>query len=282
MRHRSLAASTRLSIDVSGGRVESQYLVGSASPSGHSTISHSSARGSGGAIAGDRDDARALPEPVRDDLGAASPQKLDHATAFEIAYDRAIGLPAAESPVVDSDHPRRGRRIERDGADEAQQRVPAHRHGEAMCQTRAGLAARHARDLELNVAQPCRAAQTHGHDPGQTFSEDLAGATRRCATKASNPNVKDDAAALPGKIVKTAPVEAMRPVRGAPAIRAGRRRTTDPGKDRDLIGLRVDLIDDETSGNKRGEAREHAPVVNPQAASAHVTLRLANLHQKCG
>src|ERR1019366_9355314 len=46
MRQRSLAVSTSRRKDTSFGRVESQYLVGSSSPSGHSISSHSSGRAS--------------------------------------------------------------------------------------------------------------------------------------------------------------------------------------------------------------------------------------------
>src|SRR5580693_9282385 len=45
MRQRNLAVSTRPSMGVSSGRVESQYFVGSFSPSGHSMSSHSSGWG---------------------------------------------------------------------------------------------------------------------------------------------------------------------------------------------------------------------------------------------
>src|SRR5215204_1078000 len=43
MRQRNLAASTSALNEMSGGRVESQYLVGSSSPLGHSIRSHSGA-----------------------------------------------------------------------------------------------------------------------------------------------------------------------------------------------------------------------------------------------
>ncbi len=45
MRQRSLAWSTRSASVVSRGKVESQYLIGSLSPCGHSTRNHSSGRG---------------------------------------------------------------------------------------------------------------------------------------------------------------------------------------------------------------------------------------------
>src|SRR5271166_4114525 len=45
MRQRNLAVSTRTSMGVSSGRVESQYFVGSFSPSGHSMSSQSSGWG---------------------------------------------------------------------------------------------------------------------------------------------------------------------------------------------------------------------------------------------
>src|SRR5208282_3572932 len=45
MRQRNLAVSTGMSRGVSSGRVESQYFVGSFSPSGHSMRSHSSGWG---------------------------------------------------------------------------------------------------------------------------------------------------------------------------------------------------------------------------------------------
>src|SRR5271167_1249724 len=45
MRQRNLAVSTRTSTGVSSGKVESQYFVGSFSPSGHSMRSHSSGWG---------------------------------------------------------------------------------------------------------------------------------------------------------------------------------------------------------------------------------------------
>src|ERR1700689_2686815 len=41
MRQRNLAVSTRTSMAMSSGKVESQYFVGSFSPSGHSMRSHS-------------------------------------------------------------------------------------------------------------------------------------------------------------------------------------------------------------------------------------------------
>src|SRR5215208_3032274 len=47
MRHRNLAALTNALNEMSGGRVESQYLVGSSSPLGHSIRSHSGAGLSG-------------------------------------------------------------------------------------------------------------------------------------------------------------------------------------------------------------------------------------------
>ena len=45
IRHRSFAAATNSSRVAASGSVESQYLVGSLSPSGHSARNHSSARG---------------------------------------------------------------------------------------------------------------------------------------------------------------------------------------------------------------------------------------------
>src|SRR5277367_3370140 len=45
MRQRNLAVSTRTSSGASSGKVESQYLVGAFSPSGHSISNHSSAGG---------------------------------------------------------------------------------------------------------------------------------------------------------------------------------------------------------------------------------------------
>src|SRR5271163_3341229 len=45
MRQRNLVVSTRTSSVVSSGKVESQYLVGAFSPSGHSISNHSSAGG---------------------------------------------------------------------------------------------------------------------------------------------------------------------------------------------------------------------------------------------
>jgi hypothetical protein len=44
MRQRSLVSSTSLPKVIVFGNVESQYLVGSSSPSGHSIKSHSSGR----------------------------------------------------------------------------------------------------------------------------------------------------------------------------------------------------------------------------------------------
>jgi Transposase DDE domain group 1 len=46
MRHRSFATSTKHSKATSSGKVANQYLLGSDAPCGHSTSSHSSARGS--------------------------------------------------------------------------------------------------------------------------------------------------------------------------------------------------------------------------------------------
>ena len=46
-------------------------------------------------------------QPVAQRLGLPVGQQVDDAASLEVDDDRAVGLPAAQRPVVDADDPRR-------------------------------------------------------------------------------------------------------------------------------------------------------------------------------
>jgi hypothetical protein len=77
MRQRNLAVSTRMSTGVSSGRVESQYFVGSFSPSGHSMRSPSS--GCGVETFRSREAGRIRTSAKRDFVGALPPWTMRQA-----------------------------------------------------------------------------------------------------------------------------------------------------------------------------------------------------------
>ena len=102
-------------------------------------------------------DARMGREPSRDGATLPVRQEVDGASAFEIADDRAIALALEPGEVVDANHADVGWRRCRAPAQEAQQCVNAHRHGQAFGKPLPGSAAQRegdgvAEDLEARRA----------------------------------------------------------------------------------------------------------------------------------
>ena len=86
-------------------------------------------------------DARMGCEPGRDGATLPVRQKVDGASTFEIADDRAIALALEPGENVDANRADVGWRRCRAPAQEAQQRVNAHRHGQAFDKPLPGPAA---------------------------------------------------------------------------------------------------------------------------------------------
>jgi hypothetical protein len=105
-----------------------------------------------GAVAGDDLDTGMSPQPPGDTDGIPVRQQVDDGMPFEIDDHGPVAPPASPSPLVDPDDARlraiwHGRR-----AHEAQERVTAHRHGEAPCQASGGSAAESEAEMSLKIA----------------------------------------------------------------------------------------------------------------------------------
>ena len=162
------------------------------------------------------------PEPVREGVGSAVRQEIDHAPPLEVAKDRAIPPATAPRPVVHPEHARGlARRLRRAAAEHAEQGGGADRHGQPERQARSGLAAQGEADVALDVGQADSPARPWRGDLGQPFGEDPARAAVRGAAEPPGPDMEGDEAPLPWQVCQDAPVVAVDPVRGLPAQRAG-------------------------------------------------------------
>lgn len=92
-----------------------------------------------GTVAGDDFHTGVVLQPVRNCPRLAIGQHIDGAVAFQIDNESAVAPAAAPRPVVDADNA--WRRSCRHGSrpDQAQQRVPADRHGKPGCEAGTSL-----------------------------------------------------------------------------------------------------------------------------------------------
>ena len=149
-------------------------------------------------------------EPIRH--GAAFPirQQVDRAAALEIADDRSIALPLQPSEIVDADHTDIGRCWRCTPAQKTQQRVGAHRYGQAFCEPFSGPAAEHESDRMREPVEPRRAPGV-GLDEigGEAFGENTALARRVPASEAPCRQTDAEPPALSGKVAQGPVVAAV-------------------------------------------------------------------------
>jgi hypothetical protein len=200
-----------------------------------------------GAVAGDHLDARVSLEPRRHGPSLPVGQQRDGATALEVDDERAVGVAAPPSPVVDPDDPRLSDLRQRHGAHRAQQRVGADGNGETRREPGAGRAADGQAQAAMDLGQPSGPAQARGRDRGRTLGEDPAWAAGRVAPEATQAQMRLGGASLPGQVAQAAAVAAVDPARGALAPGTGGDPHPHPSLNDQPIGPNPGVLDDQVA-----------------------------------
>ncbi len=148
-------------------------------------------------------------EPGCDRVGIAIGQEFENATAFQIADDRAIALSLAPGPVINADYTRGFRWLEFGGADHAQQRVAADRHGELAREPETGLAADGKAYRQLALAETHRTPRLRPDKIRQSLGEDPLRALHAATAKPSCLQPDFDNPSMPRQVGKPTRVVAV-------------------------------------------------------------------------
>ena len=128
----------------------------------------------GRAIACDHLHTRMLPEPLRHGLGGAIREQRHGLATLQIDQHGAIGLAFPQGEIVHPEHRGGRQRRDRQPAEQAQQRVPAHRQAPALAEAHPGLAPQGEAHVHQALGQPQGAPGPGGGHGGQPFGEDAA------------------------------------------------------------------------------------------------------------
>lgn len=173
-----------------------------------------------GEVAGDDLKVRALPPPIRDCRAGAVGQRVDHAPAFEIHHDRAVGSALAHRPIIHGHNARRFWFLQRQATDQAPYRVGTRRQGQVRQQSRPRFAAQRRTDLTLRVGQPGGPARMRGDQLRQALGKNAPGALGVSAVEPSGSQPDMDAAPGRRQVSRMPAVAAVHGTTCAPAIRA--------------------------------------------------------------
>ena len=94
---------------------------------------------------------------------------------FQIDYNRAIGAPFADRPVVDADYGSSGSVREWNRPDILDQSIPSNGHAEQAGETGAAIAAKRNPKLLVRCGEAIGASTTGWHDRWQAFRENSLG-----------------------------------------------------------------------------------------------------------
>jgi hypothetical protein len=205
-----------------------------------------------GPVAGDDLDTGMRLQPGGDGLGLPVGQQIDRAVATLQIHDQgAVALAAAPSPVIDADDARRRRRFDRNGPDQTQKRVAAHRHGEPGRQARSQFTARAQGQGALDLGEPDGAPFADRRHRGQALGEDPAWAARLRAAETADLQGQRDDAAHQGKVGDRAGIAAVNPSRRRGAYRTVGDQVGGSGVHGDEPGTDLDTVNGEPVRQQR-------------------------------
>ncbi len=140
------------------------------------------------------------------------------------------------------------------GARRAQQRVRAHRHGQAGGEPCTGLAAHGQGDAPMQGADTLGATRMRPGDVIQPLGEGSKSAIRLVAAEPPGSDPQGDGATLPGQVAHATPASAVDATRNGATAGTGGVPAAGTCQDRHALLPREDLLDVERSGNE-AEAR---------------------------
>jgi len=193
-------------------------------------------------------------QPCRHGLRVAVGQPVDGTVALQIDDDRAVALTTPPGPVVDADDAWRRHRRQGSRPDQAQQRVAAHRHGQASRQAGTSFAAGAEGDAPLGLREPDCPPHLRQGDGRQAFGEDAARTLESGAAEPANLKIELANPALPRQVAEATNVTSVNAARPTPIHRAGRRGSATASGDDDAVVGDGDRINDET-GREQGQQR---------------------------
>src|ERR1700739_2695197 len=127
-----------------------------------------------GAVAADDLRSRMSPKPFRSTFRTAVRQQIDDLTTFQVAENRAISMPLAPGPVIDTQHPGSlSGRLYQLAAQLTKECRTAGQDAELPRQPRPCGSAQRARNLLERSAQPARVPRVSLYGFRQTFREYL-------------------------------------------------------------------------------------------------------------
>jgi len=181
-----------------------------------------------GPVARDDLHPRVRPQPLGQGLCLAVGQQGDRLAALEIDQPRAIRLAFAQGEIVDTQDGGGSARRDRQPAEQAQQRVPAHGDVELLAQPHASSPAQRPGQRRQACRQPCRPPGPGGGHIRQALRADLTGARRVVTEKLPYAELPRDTPSPSGQIRQRTLVAAVDTLGHPCALRTwhpGRRRS---------------------------------------------------------
>lgn len=163
-----------------------------------------------GAITADNLRSRMSAKPFRGAFRTAVRQQIDDLSTFQVAEDRAISMPLAPCPVIDTQYPRSlGARLYLPAAQLAKERRTTGQNAKLLRQPRPCGSAQRARNLLERSAQPARASRVPLYGFRQAFREDLLPTIWAVAKEPAHAQVDPHRNPFPGEIAQSSSVTAV-------------------------------------------------------------------------
>ena len=133
-------------------------------------------------------------------LGRAIREERHGLAALQIDQHGAIGLAFPQGEIIHPEHRGGGQRRDRLPAEQAQQRVPAHRQAPALAEAHPGLAPQGEAHGHQALGQPQGAPGPGGGHGGQPFGEDAAATVTIAAEPLADAQLEAHAVLCPRQI----------------------------------------------------------------------------------
>ena len=177
-------------------------------------------------VPADEFNARMILEPLRDGVSITIRQEIDDVAPLQVHDDRAVALPFAPRPVVDTDEARRRRCIVLERFDTSEQRIRAGCHGETIGKTSPSFSSESKADGLVGLAKAVCGACIGGGKTGKALGEDAPRTFGRRAEEAANRDIEPKGSTEAREVIEPASVPTVnaRSFRTTERANGGRRR----------------------------------------------------------
>jgi len=203
-------------------------------------------------LPGDHLDSRMLLEPGGEGRSGALREERHRLVALQVHQDRAIRVACAQREIVHAQRRGRGKRRDRQPAEPAPQRVPAHCQPPAPAQAPSALSSQGHAEVHATLGGPQRASGPGSGHRGETCGKNAAAAVAIAAEPLADAQLQAHAVLRPRQIGQSpfiGTVDAMRRCRTERTWCGGRCRTH---RDGDLCRGVVDVTGGEAQGGGIG------------------------------